>query len=135
VGALRGQRGLETTWVSSGEAAVKELAARPFDVVLSDVRMPGGMDGMAVLDHVTAKYPEVPVVLVTAHGSVALAVEAMKRGAADFVQKPFDKDELGFVIDKALAKSRADRTAAPPAAPAPDDSPAADEHGFIGDSE
>lgn len=127
--ALLGQRGLETRWVPSGEDAVKALAARPFDVVLSDVRMPGGMDGMAVLDHVTATYPEVPVVLVTAHGSIALAVEAMKRGAADFVQKPFDKDELGFVIDKALTKSRPERMA--PAAL--DDAAAA--HGFIGDSD
>jgi DNA-binding NtrC family response regulator len=111
--ALLEQRGLETKWASSGEDAVKELDARPWDLVLSDVRMPG-MDGMALLDHVGSKFPGLPVVLLTAHGSVALAVEAMKRGAADFVQKPFEKDEIGFVVTKALEGSRSKRDAVPP---------------------
>ncbi len=126
--ALLKQRGLDTMHVGSGEEAVTALESRPFDVVLSDIRMPG-MDGMALLDHVTARFPETPVVLVTAHGSVALAVEAMKRGAADFVQKPFDKDELGFVIDKALERSRRDREEVPRSLLAPED-----ESGIIGDS-
>jgi DNA-binding NtrC family response regulator len=112
VRALIGRRGLETAWAASGEDAVKQLEARPFDAVLSDVRMPG-MDGIALLDHVKAHYPELPIVLMTAHGSVALAVEAMKRGAADFVQKPFDEEELGFVIEKALRASRQARAATP----------------------
>ena len=101
----------------SAEEAVRALDARPYDVVLSDVRMPG-MDGMALLDHVGARFPGLPVILLTAHGSVALAVEAMKRGAADFVQKPFDKDEIGFVIEKALASSRRARADVPPPPPA-----------------
>ena len=112
--ALLVQRGLEATHVTSAEDAIRALEARPYDVVLSDVRMPG-MDGMGLLDHVSAHFPGLPVVLITAHGSVALAVEAMKRGAADFVQKPFDKDEIGFVIEKALASSRRERSAVPPA--------------------
>jgi DNA-binding NtrC family response regulator len=124
---LLGQRGLDTVWAGSGKAAVTELESRPFDVVLSDVRMPG-MDGMALLDHVIARYPELPIVLVTAHGSIALAVEAMKRGATDFVQKPFDKDEIGFVIDKALEASRRARAAPPALVP-----PLAP-HGLVGDS-
>jgi DNA-binding NtrC family response regulator len=106
--------------------AVRDLEARQYDVVLSDVRMPG-MDGLALLEHVGAKYPGVPVVLLTAHGSVELAVDAMKRGAADFVQKPFDKDEIGFVVEKALAGSRSARAEAPPASDRGDmigDSPA-----------
>jgi DNA-binding NtrC family response regulator len=109
---LLAQRGLEAVWVPSGEDAVRELDQRPFDVVLSDVRMPG-MDGLALLDHVGSRYPELPVVLITAHGSIALAVEAMKRGATDFVQKPFDRDEIGFVIAKALELSRRGRSAPP----------------------
>jgi DNA-binding NtrC family response regulator len=111
--ALLEQRGLEAVLVPSAEEAVAALDARHFDVVLSDVRMPG-MDGMALLDHVAAQHAGVPVVLVTAHGSVALAVEAMKRGAADFVQKPFDRDEIAFVIEKALAGSRRERADVPP---------------------
>jgi DNA-binding NtrC family response regulator len=111
--ALLEQRGLETKWVGSGEDAVTELDARPYDLVLSDVRMPG-MDGLALLDHVGSKFPALPVVLLTAHGSVALAVEAMKRGAADFVQKPFEKEEIGFVVTKALEGSRSKREDVPP---------------------
>jgi DNA-binding NtrC family response regulator len=123
--ALLAQRGLEATHAVSGEDAVAKLDARPFDLVLSDVRMPG-MDGMALLDHVSARFPGLPVVLLTAHGSVALAVEAMKRGAADFVQKPFDKEEIGFVVAKALAGSKAERAAVPP--------PAAEDRSFVGES-
>ncbi|HSO31415.1 MAG TPA: sigma-54 dependent transcriptional regulator [Labilithrix sp.] len=123
--ALLEQRGHEATHVPSAEEAVRALDARPYDVVLSDVRMPG-MDGMGLLDHVAARFPGLPVVLVTAHGSVALAVEAMKRGAADFVQKPFDKDEIAFVVEKALASSRHARAAVPP--------PALDDSDLVGDS-
>lgn len=114
--ALLSQRGLDADHVPSAEDAVRALDARPYDVVLSDVRMPG-MDGLALLDHVRARMPGVPVVLLTAHGSIALAVEAMRRGAADFVQKPFDKDEIGFVVDKALRSSQRERVAPPPVAP------------------
>jgi DNA-binding NtrC family response regulator len=123
--ALLGQRGLEAHHVPSAAEAVRALDSRPYDVVLSDVRMPG-MDGMALLDHVGARFPGLPVVLITAHGSVALAVEAMKRGAADFVQKPFDRDEIGFVIEKALASSRRERVEAPP--------PSAGDKSFVADS-
>ncbi|MBX3190943.1 MAG: sigma-54-dependent Fis family transcriptional regulator [Labilithrix sp.] len=111
--ALLEQRGFAASHVASAEEAVAALEARPFDLVLSDVRMPG-MDGMALLDHVGARFPGLPVVLLTAHGSVALAVDAMRRGAADFVQKPFDKDEIGYVVEKALAGSKLARAAAPP---------------------
>jgi DNA-binding NtrC family response regulator len=110
--ALLVQKGLEAVHVASAEDAVRTLDARPFDLVLSDVRMPG-MDGLALLDHVRARHEGLPVVLITAHGSVALAVDAMKRGAADFVQKPFEKEEIGFVVQKALAASRALRTSPP----------------------
>jgi DNA-binding NtrC family response regulator len=113
--ALLAQRGLEAVHVPSAEEAIRALEQRPFDVVLSDVRMPG-MDGLALLDHVRTRWQALPVVLLTAHGSVALAVDAMKRGAADFVQKPFDKDEIAFVLEKALAGSREAR-ARPPSAP------------------
>jgi DNA-binding NtrC family response regulator len=124
--ALLVQRGLEAVHVASAEEALKALDVRPFDLVLSDIRMPG-MDGLALLDHLKAKNDGMPVVLLTAHGSVALAVDAMKRGAADFVQKPFDKDEIGFVVEKALAASRETRTA-PPATHIADRS-------FVGDSQ
>jgi DNA-binding NtrC family response regulator len=132
--ALLRQRGLDARWVASAEEGLKELAARPVDVVLSDVRMPG-MDGMGLLDEVSRCYPEVPVVLLTAHGSVALAVEAMKRGAADFVQKPFEREEVLHAVDRAIARSTKARADVPghawPARPAG----GAAIQGMIGDSD
>ena len=115
VRGLLDQRGYAPAIAETAEAALQLLERHAFDLVLSDVRLPG-MDGVALLDRVRAGFPELPVVLITAHGSVALAVDAMKRGAADFVQKPFDRDELLFCIEKALAASQAKR-AAPPEAP------------------
>jgi DNA-binding NtrC family response regulator len=112
VRGLLEQRGLATSWAETAEDALKQLEKRAFDLVLSDVRLPG-MDGVALLDRVRLGYPDLPVIVITAHGSVALAVDAMKRGAADFVQKPFERDELLFCIEKALAASRT-RRAAPP---------------------
>ena len=129
VSLLLRQRGLDVVWVTSGEDGVAALGERPFDIVVADIRLPG-MDGLAVLDHVRARRPELPVVLVTAHGSVALAVDAMKRGATDFLQKPFDKEELVFVVEKALAGSRRERIAVPP----PELEPPASTHGMVGSS-
>jgi DNA-binding NtrC family response regulator len=74
-------------------------------VVLTDLRMPG-MDGMELLDRVAAGWPEIPVIMLTAHGTVPLAVEAMKRGASDFMQKPFEREEVVFVVKKALAAGK-----------------------------
>ena len=123
--ALLKQGGLDVRFAPSAEAGLAELEAQPVDLVLSDVRMPG-MDGMALLDEVQAKYPDIPVVLLTAHGSVALAVEAMKRGAADFVQKPFEKEEVLFAASRALERSRSARGGVPAPAPAAG--------GMVGDS-
>ncbi len=125
--ALLEQRGWSATHVASAEEAVKVLDARAIDIVLSDIRMPG-MDGLGLLDHVSARFVGLPVVLLTAHGSVALAVDAMKRGAADFVQKPFERDEIAYVVEKALASSRRARSAIP----AP--TPMASGKAFVGES-
>ncbi len=110
--ALLKQGGFEATFVQSAAAALATLERRPFDLVLSDVRMPG-MDGLALLAQLKATMPEVPVVLLTAHGTVAMAVDAMKAGAADFVMKPFAKDEVLFCARKALGLSQARRDAPP----------------------
>ncbi|HET9452568.1 MAG TPA: sigma-54 dependent transcriptional regulator, partial [Aggregicoccus sp.] len=111
LGALLSQAGLRVHLAPSGAAGLELLAQHPIDVVVSDVRMPG-MGGMELLAEVQRSWPEVPVLLLTAHGTVPLAVEAMKAGAADFVLKPFDRDELLFSVRKALA--RAERQAEGP---------------------
>jgi DNA-binding NtrC family response regulator len=110
--ALLEQRGHQASLVASAEEAMHALAHNAFDLVLSDVRLPL-MSGLSLLDYVKSNIEELPVILITAHGSVALAVDAMKRGATDFVQKPFDKDEIAFVIEKALAASDRARLAPP----------------------
>src|SRR6266516_3943685 len=95
--ALLGQEGIQAVEVRSGAEAVQWLERHPADAVLTDLRMPG-MDGMQLLDRVIAQWPELPVIMLTAHATVPLAVEAMKRGAADFLQKPFERDEVIFVV-------------------------------------
>jgi DNA-binding NtrC family response regulator len=114
--ALIAQAGHQARYVGSGPEALAALASGGVDVIVSDVRMPG-MDGMELLAEVQKKHRDVPVILLTAHGTVALAVEAMKAGATDFLTKPFDRDEVLFTIGKALtgAKAAADK----PPEPAP----------------
>ncbi|RKH61256.1 sigma-54-dependent transcriptional regulator [Corallococcus aberystwythensis] len=104
LGALLTQAGLTPHPASNAKDALALLARRPIDVVLSDVRMPG-MSGMELLAEVGRGWPDVPVLLMTAHGTVPLAVEAMKAGAADFVLKPFDREELLFTLKKALLQA------------------------------
>nr|WP_225936925.1 sigma-54 dependent transcriptional regulator [Myxococcus sp. RHSTA-1-4] len=107
LGALLAQAGLTTHAARDGAEALALLARKPIDVVVSDVRMPG-MDGMQLLAEVARGWPDVPVVLLTAHGTVPLAVEAMKAGAADFMLKPFDREEILFTIRKALLRTQGD---------------------------
>jgi DNA-binding NtrC family response regulator len=86
---------------ASAVAALKLLDEDPADVVLSDVRMPG-LDGMALLERIKKHAPDTIVVLMTAFGSIDSAVEAMRRGATDYITKPFKMEEVLVVLDKAL---------------------------------
>ncbi|MCP3105134.1 sigma-54 dependent transcriptional regulator [Myxococcus sp. K15C18031901] len=112
LGALLTQAGLTTHAARDGREALSVLERRAVDVVVSDVRMPG-MDGMTLLSEVARGWPDVPVILLTAHGTVPLAVEAMKAGAADFVLKPFDREELLFTIRKALLRAQGEASREP----------------------
>ncbi|MFO1050658.1 MAG: sigma-54 dependent transcriptional regulator [Planctomycetota bacterium] len=93
--------GYEVDTVESGDAAVDRFAARPYDLCVSDVRMPGG-DGLSTLDRLRALDPDALIVLMTAYGSIQGAVGAIRRGAFDYVTKPFEIDELAVVIERAL---------------------------------
>jgi len=116
LGALMGQEGLLPQHVRGGAEALAMLESRPFDLVVTDLRMPG-MDGMTLLTELSKRWPNLPVVMLTAHGNVPLAVAAMKAGAVDFVLKPFDREELLFVLGKALAQGERAADAVPAAAP------------------
>ncbi len=94
---------IETAGAAHDAASL--LAQAPFDVMLLDVRMPG-MDGMEFLQRVRKDYPEVTVVMMTGHGTIDLAVTAIKHGAYDFLTKPFDHEKLIHLLDKALERSR-----------------------------
>jgi DNA-binding NtrC family response regulator len=91
--ALR-EDGWEVTAVSSGTDALKILEADGFDILLSDICLPGNIDGMDILRKSRVLNHWTPVILMTAFGTVNLAVKAMKEGARDFITKPFDLDEL-----------------------------------------
>ena len=95
------QAGHAVTVVEDGERALARAAAEPFDLVFLDVRMPG-LDGLEVLSRLRPAAPDTAVVVMTAHGSVRAAVEAMQRGAYDYLTKPFDNDEVRLLVDRAL---------------------------------
>ena len=97
--------GFDVTAADNAEAAFAMAASQPPDVIVTDVRMPDS-DGLSVLRHFTDADPTVPVVLITGHGDVPLAVEAMRLGAYDFLQKPFEPEHLVEVIRKADDKRR-----------------------------
>lgn len=89
----------------AAEAALDYATPGFNGVVVSDIRMPG-MDGMALLRRLQSIDPGLPVILMTGHGDVPMAVEAMQRGAFDFLQKPFRDDDLAERIRRALARDR-----------------------------
>src|SRR6267154_2422469 len=106
-GLVRGliEAGHEVEEASNGNAAIERLHDNYFDVVLSDLKM-GGSDGMDVLRTTRALHPTTAVILMTAFGTVNTAVEAMKIGAFDYVQKPFEIEEMEVKIEKALEVKR-----------------------------
>src|SRR5881392_1261408 len=106
-GLVRGltEAGHEVEEASNGNQAIERLTDNYFDVVLSDLKM-GGSDGMDVLRTTRAMHPNTAVILMTAFGTVNTAVEAMKSGAFDYVQKPFEIEEMEVKIEKALEVKR-----------------------------
>ncbi len=99
------REGYAATAVSSGEGALAELSRRPFDVVLSDIRMPK-LGGLELLAEIHKRGIQTTVILMSAFGNVDVAIEAMKRGAYDYVSKPFQKDEVVLVLRKAEERER-----------------------------
>jgi FixJ family two-component response regulator len=89
---------------ASGEEALERVAQGGYGLMLLDLRMPG-LDGMEVLRQVSQKQPEIKIIIITAYGSIDLAVEAMKLGAVDFLQKPFDTGQVREMVSRILEKS------------------------------
>lgn len=83
-----------------GLVAIERIAQQFYDVVLTDLMMPGGVDGIGVLEEAKRVNIKTEVILITAHASVDNAIEAMKKGAVDYLQKPINFDELFLRLDK-----------------------------------
>ena len=97
------REGFSAVFANSGEAALATVAQEPPDLLLSDIRMKTKLDGLSLLEIVRREYPSIPVVLMTAFGSIDTAVRAVKEGAFDYISKPFNIDELVAIVRRALA--------------------------------
>ncbi len=100
-----GREGYEPLAVASGSEALAELAGEPFDLVVTDIQMPG-MDGVALLHRIKEFDPGLPVIVITAYGTVENAVEALRGGAYHYLTKPFENDEIKLTVAKALERER-----------------------------
>lgn len=96
------KHGYEVIAVEDGLKAFDVLKSQRFDLLLSDIKMPG-LDGLQLLERARKISPDIKTILITAHGEVSQAVQAVKQGAFDYITKPFEDDELFVAIDKALA--------------------------------
>ena len=106
------QAGYEVEVAHDGTDALRRASDGAIDAVLSDVRMPPP-DGIELLRLLQARWPDVPVLMLTAFGTVSMAVEAMKLGAVDFILKPFERDELLLSLERALLARASSRNAPP----------------------
>ncbi|BDU31829.1 Luminescence regulatory protein luxO [Vibrio nigripulchritudo MADA3029] len=118
--------GLDITIVGTGKDAVESLEERTPDLILLDLRLPD-MTGMDVLSSVKSNYPDVPVIFMTAHGSIDTAVEEMRKGAQDFLIKPCEADRLRVTVNNAIRKAGKLRS--------PSSEPDNNYQGFIGSSQ
>jgi DNA-binding NtrC family response regulator len=98
-------QGYEVVQAESGEQALEALAEFAFDVVVTDLRLPG-IDGSRVIEAAVERYPEIIGIVITGYGTVRDAVDVIKRGAMDFVTKPFQFDELRHALDGAIEQRR-----------------------------
>jgi two-component system response regulator FixJ len=94
-------RGIQVRTYSSAESFLDALAAETPECIVSDIRMPG-MSGMELQEEIRRRHATVPVILITGHGDIAMAVQAIKQGAFDFIEKPFDDERLIASISQAL---------------------------------
>ena len=97
--------GYQVTAVKDGTAAFAQIETGPFDLILLDVRMPG-MDGLTLLKRTRELRPDAQIVIMTAHGTMETAIQAMQQGAYDYLAKPFDLDEALLLAERAMTAQR-----------------------------
>ena len=97
--------GYEVTTCQNGHSALAGATEAAFDFAILDVRLPD-MDGIQLMEQLLQQYPTLPILILTAHGCIPDAVEAMKKGAYSYLTKPFDDKELHASVEKALSQKR-----------------------------
>ncbi len=132
LGMLLRRQGYEVTTVCDGEEALEALSTQAYSVLLTDLRMPN-IDGLGLLRRTLENWPEMPVIMLTAHGTVDTAVEALKMGAFDFLSKGCDNDEVVKIVGKAVA-TRTMRLAEPRLQAVPTATAPTTRFGLIGQS-
>ncbi len=93
--------GVEIATADSAQTALELLQKQEYDAIVSDIKMPG-IDGLALMAQVYERYPETPVLLITGHGEHNLAIQALRGGAYDYIQKPIDRDDFVMALQRAL---------------------------------
>ena len=105
------QAGIDNESFSDADQLLSQIASEQPDVIISDIRMPG-TDGLELLSQINASYPELPVIITTAHSDLDSAVASYQQGAFEYLPKPFDLDEVIAITERALAHAREKRSTA-----------------------
>ncbi len=106
VSGILSDEGHETRTAHDSDSALAAISDRVPRLIFLDIWMQGSrLDGLALLDEVKSRHPELPVVMISGHGNVETAVSAIKRGAFDFIEKPFKADRLILIAERALENS------------------------------
>src|SRR6187402_966276 len=110
VAGILDDEGYETRTARDSDSALNEIKSRRPNLLFLDIWLQGSrLDGLQLLDSVKEQHPEMPVVMISGHGNIETAVAAIRRGAYDFIEKPFKADRLVLVADRALEASRLKR--------------------------
>ncbi len=106
--AMLRREGYNVVQAEDGETALRKIEENDITTVVTDLKMPG-MDGLSLLSKIMSDSPEIPVIIITAHGTIETAVNAMKSGAFDYVTKPFEQDEMKMIVRKAVRAAEYNR--------------------------
>jgi len=105
LGRVLTREGYDTSTVGSGAEALRLVANERFDLVVTDIKMPE-MDGLQLLENLKEYEPSLPIIVMTAYGTIENAVQALRLGAYDYIAKPFETDEIKLTVAKALERER-----------------------------
>lgn len=110
VAGILSDEGHETRMAFDSDSALAAISERVPRLIFLDIWMQGSkLDGLALLDEIKSRHPEIPVVMISGHGNIETAVNAIKRGAFDFIEKPFKADRLILIAERALENSKLKR--------------------------